>query len=112
MRLERLVHDEVLAGGRRCFFVVDGDRLRGVFTLSDVKAIPRKRWSVTPVEQVMTPVAKLASVTPRDDLLIALRAMDETGVGQLPVVDDGALIGAVGREQVLRYIAARAGLGV
>ena len=38
--------------------------------------------------------------------------MDETGVGQLPVVADGALVGAVGREQVLRYIAARAELGV
>ena len=112
MRLERLVHDEVLAGGRRCFFVVDADRLRGLLTLGDIRAIPRERWSVTPVEQVMTPLAKLASVTPRDDLLVALRAMDETGVGQLPVVDDAALVGAVGREQVLRYIAARAELGV
>lgn len=112
MSLERLVHDEVLAAGRRCFFVVDADRLRGVLTLGDVKAIPRERWSVTPVEQAMTPLAKLASVTPRDDLLVALRTMDETGVGQLPVVEDGKLVGAVGREQVLRYIAARAELGV
>ncbi len=112
MRLERLVHDEVLAAGRRCFFVVDADRLRGMLTLSDVKAIPRERWSMTPVEEVMTPLAKLATVTSRDDLLVALRAMDETGVGQLPVVEDDKLVGAVGREQVLRYIAARAELGV
>jgi predicted transcriptional regulator len=112
LSLERLVHDEVLAAGRRCFFVVDADRLRGVFTLSDVKAISRERWSVTPVEQVMTPVAKLASVTPRDDLLVALQAMDEADVAQLPVIENGELIGAVGREQVLRYIAARAELGV
>jgi Mg/Co/Ni transporter MgtE len=112
LSLERLVHDEVLAGGRRCFFVVDADRLRGVLTLGDVKAIPRERWGQTPVQQVMTPVAELRSVTPRDDLLVALRAMDEADVAQLPVMEDGALIGAVGREHVLRYIAARAELGV
>jgi Zn-dependent protease/CBS domain-containing protein len=112
LSLERLVQDEVLGAGRRCFFVVDADRLRGVLTLGDVKAIPRDRWSLTPVEQVMTPVAKLRSVTPRDDLLVALRSMDEADVAQLPVMEDGELIGAVGREEVLRYIAARAELGV
>jgi CBS domain-containing protein len=112
LSLERLVHDEVLAAGRRCFFVVDAGRLRGVLTLGDVKAIPRDRWSLTPVEQVMTPVAKLRSVTPRDDLRVALRSMDEADVAQLPVMEDGELIGAVGREEILRYIAARAELGV
>jgi predicted transcriptional regulator len=60
----------------------------------------------------MTGVAKLATVTPGDELLVAVRAMDETGAGQLPVLEDGRLVGAVGREQVLRYIAARAELGV
>jgi predicted transcriptional regulator len=38
--------------------------------------------------------------------------MDEADVAQLPVLEDGRLIGAVGREQVLRYIAARSELGV
>ena len=67
---------------------------------------------VTPVEQAMTPVAKLASVTPRDEQIVARRAMDEADVAQVPVIQDGELIGAVGREQVLRYIAARAERGV
>jgi Zn-dependent protease len=109
--LERLVRDEVLGAGRRCFFVVDAGRLRGIVTLGDVKSVPREQWSRTPVEQVMTPVARLRGVTPRDDLLAALRSMDEADVAQLPVTEDGELLGAIGREQVLRYIATRAELG-
>jgi hypothetical protein len=60
----------------------------------------------------MTPVAKLRTVTTRDDLRVTLRAMDEANVAQLPVMENGELIGAVGREEVLRDIArTRRGLG-
>jgi Zn-dependent protease len=112
LKLDQLVDTEVLGAGRRCFFVVDHDRLSGLLTLADIKGIPRERWSVTSVQDAMTPLVKLRSVGSRDDALTALRTMDEADVAQLPVLEDGRLIGAVGREQVLRYIAARSELGV
>jgi Zn-dependent protease len=110
--LDRVVQDEVLGAGRRCFFVVDDGRLRGVLTLADIKGVPRERWSRTPVENAMTPAEKLSTLRPEDDLLAALRSMDEADVAQLPVVEGGELCGALGREQVLRYVSARAELGV
>jgi predicted transcriptional regulator len=60
----------------------------------------------------MTPVEKLRVIRPEDDLLVALRSIDETSVAQLPVISGGELLGAVGRVQILRYLSARAELGM
>jgi Zn-dependent protease/CBS domain-containing protein len=110
--LDRLVQDQVLGAGRRCFLVTEDGRLRGLLTLHEVKAVPRERWSGTRVEEVMTPLERLAAVGPDDDLFGALERMDDADVAQLPVVTGGELVGLIGREQILRYIRARAELGV
>jgi Zn-dependent protease/CBS domain-containing protein len=110
--LERLVREEVLGAGRRCFVVTDDGHLGGLLTLHEVKAVPRERWSEVTVGEVLTPAEKLAVVAPADDLAGALQKMDDANVAQLPVVDDGQLVGMVGREQILHYLRIRAELGV
>ena len=110
--LERLVQDEVLGAGRRCFLVTDAGRLVGLVTLHDVRAVPRERWGDVTIAQAMTPAAKLTTVEPGDSLLVALERMDGAGVAQLPVVDGEALRGLIAREHVLRYVSARAELGM
>jgi Zn-dependent protease len=112
MLLDKLVHDEVLGAGQRCFLVTEDGRLRGLLTLHEVKAVPRDRWAAVPVEDVMTPREKLRAVAPTDDLLGALTQLDDAGVAQLPVLDGDQLVGTIGREQILHYIRARAELGV
>jgi Zn-dependent protease/CBS domain-containing protein len=112
MLLDKLVHDEVLGAGQRCFLVTEDGRLRGLLTLHEVKAVPRDRWAAVPVEDVMTPREKLRAVAPTDDLLGALTQLDDAGVAQLPVLDGDQLMGTIGREQILHYIRARAELGV
>jgi Zn-dependent protease/CBS domain-containing protein len=110
--LERLVHDEVLGAGQRCFLVTDGGRLVGLVSLRDVRAVPRERWPSVTIAQAMTPAAKLTTVTPGESLLVALERMDEADVAQLPVVEGEALRGLIAREHVVRYVSARAELGV
>ena len=55
--------------------------------------------------------ADVIAVRPEDDLLAAMQRMDDAGVGQLPVVSGGTLVGMVSREQLLRYLRARTELG-
>lgn len=110
--LDRLVHEEVLAAGRRCFVVTDGGRLRGLLTLHEVKAVPRERWEAVRAGEVMTPAERLATADPGEDLLAALGRMDDAGVAQLPVVSHGALVGLISREQVLHYVRVRSELGM
>jgi CBS domain-containing protein len=110
--LERLVREEVLGSGRRCFVITDDGHLAGLLTLHGIKAVPRQRWGEVRVEDVLTPADKVTTVGPDDALHTALEKMDDAEVAQVPVVEHGELVGMLGREQVLHYIRTRAELGV
>jgi Zn-dependent protease len=110
--LERLVNEEVLGAGRRCFVVLDDGTLAGLLTLHEIKAVPRERWSTVTVADVLVPADRLTTVGPDDHLLAALEKLDDARVAQVPVVSGGRLMGMLGRDQILRYIRARAELAV
>ncbi len=44
LSIDRLVHDEILGAGRRCFVVTNNGHLQGLLSLAEVKAVPRERW--------------------------------------------------------------------
>ncbi len=112
LTLDRLVQEEVLGTGRRCFVVAEDGRLRGLLTLNEVKGVPRERWDRAKVEEVMQPVQALSVVGPEEDLLKVLEKMDDAKVAQLPVVGNGHWLGMIDREHILHYMRVRAELGV
>jgi CBS domain-containing protein len=112
LTLERLVSEEVLGAGRRCFVVAEDGKLRGLLTLHEVKGVPRDRWDRVTVDEVMQPAKALATVGAEENLLKALEQMDDANVAQLPVVDDGQWLGMLDRERIVHYMRVRAELGV
>jgi Zn-dependent protease/CBS domain-containing protein len=110
--LERIVREEVLGAGRRCFTVTEGGRLTGLLTLHEIKAVPQERWAAVTAGDVMTPAEKVTAVEPKADLLTALKKMDDANVAQMPVLAGGELVGMIGREQILHYVRVRGELGV
>ena len=60
----------------------------------------------------MTPFDEMKAVSPDDDLFIVMQQMTEEGVNQLPVVEDGQLMGMVARDNLVSFINARSELGV
>ena len=109
--LDRLVEEEVLARGHRCFFVASDGHLDGLLTLHEVRAVPRASWANVTAAEVMRASRDLVTARPEDDLLTTMQRMDDAGVAQLPVVSGGALLGMVSREQLVHYVRARAELG-
>ncbi|MBI2908841.1 MAG: site-2 protease family protein [Chloroflexi bacterium] len=107
-----LVYEQILPGGRRCFLVTDDARLSGFITLHNLREVPQDRWSVTSVAEAMTPVGRLKTVAPDDEAFTVLERMDGEDVNQMPVVEDGKVIGMIGRDNVLRFLRTRAELGV
>lgn len=99
------VEHRVLRTGGRCYLVLDGGAFRGLVTLHEVKGLPRERWAETPVEQIMVPYYAVRSVSPSATLLEALEIMDEGGFGQLPVSEEGRVIGLLTREDALKMVA-------
>ena len=110
--LDRVVHEEVLGAGRRCFVVTEAGRMVGLLTLHEIKAVPKERWATVTAGEVMTPAEKLTAVGPKTDLLAALEKMDDANVAQMPVMEAGGLVGMIAREQVLHYVRLRAELGM
>jgi len=97
-----LVDQVVLPSGRRCFPVMEEDRLHGLLTLNRIKQVPRQQWPTIRVEEVMIPKAELETVKPDDALAEVFERMTSEDLNQFPVVDEagGGLLGLVARDNV------------
>jgi CBS domain-containing protein len=60
----------------------------------------------------MTPVEKLQVAHPDQDIMSVLEQMDESNINQMPVVNEGRIIGLVVRENVFRFLHTRSRLGI
>ncbi len=110
--LQKLVDELLLPRGWRSAFVMQVDQLAGLITLSDIRHIPREEWAQTPVGLAMTPVERLHAVSPQQSLNEVLPLMVARDVNQLPVVQDGRLVGVLSREDIVRFLEIRRGLGL
>lgn len=102
LAIEHILKPSILSQGHRSFFVNNEDgAIRGMFTLTDVARIPRDNWRYTLAEQIMAPVDRLVTVPADADLLAALETLEEANVKQAPVVENGAIVGLLSREQIV-----------
>lgn len=92
----------VVERGFRGMPVVDGEKVTGIVTVSDLQRVPRERMAETPIKDVMTLNPLVAH--PDDTLLAVLETMTNHGIGRLPVVSkvSGNLVGIVTRTDVIR----------
>jgi Zn-dependent protease/CBS domain-containing protein len=110
--LERLVNENILTSGRRCFPVASGSHVEGLMTLHNVRAVPREQWATETVREAMTPLDKLKSVHPDEELSSVFRILTENDINQVPVVQDSQIVGMITRENLLNFVNIRSGLGV
>jgi Zn-dependent protease len=87
--------DSVLPMHRQVAFPVARDqRLHGMLSLEDLKALPRERWHLTRARDVMRPIAPRFFVEPNATLDYARELMKRNGIGSLAVVGkNGELVG-------------------
>ncbi len=99
------LEDGVEAGSHpRCFLVLNGASLEGILAWEQVTAVARELWDQTRIEALMTPLAALRWVRPQQGVVHILEAMDREGIPQVPVVDNGRLLGVLGRAEVYHFL--------
>ena len=108
--LRTLVDEHLLRTGNRCFIIEDHERIAGLITAHEIKAIARNRWPYTTVDEVMRPVEKLHTVRPEASAAEALEIMARDDVNQLPVIRNGHLEGMISRRHILQVLQTRAEL--
>ena len=108
-----LVSKHVLHSGLRTLWVVDpaSERLLGIATLRELASLPHEARATARIDSVMLPAERTTSVSPRDTALVGLQRLAAAGVNQLPVLDDGRLVGALTRERLLGLLQAGLWLG-
>ena len=96
--------DHVFGGGGRAFIVNRGDDAAGLITLHRLRAVPQSQWGSTTSDQIMIPLAQLKTSNPKTELGAALTQMDREGVNQLPVMNDGHIVGMLSREDLVTFL--------
>jgi len=108
--VEKLVNDLVLPTGKRCFIVSRDSRLQGMVTLQEIKDVPQAERAARTVGEIMKPVEKLKSVGPNEDLSTVMRILTEQNINQVPVMENGKLVGMIARDNLLNFISLKEGV--
>lgn len=99
--LQQVVDEHMLARGERAVVVANDGSVRGILTVSDIQKIPRNLWVSTPVQQTMTPREKVMTVSADTKAMDVLRLVSEHRFHQVPVLEEGRMIGLVTRRELL-----------
>jgi len=112
LNLTELVQQHVLPTGRSCFLISWGADLEGMVTLQQIKKVPRDRWAITSVQDIMTPASKLKVAYADQDILSVLQEMNGESANHIPVMEAGKVIGIINREDIARFLRTRADFGI
>lgn len=110
LTLRDLVHRYIMSQGFRFFLVIESQGLQGVLTMSEVGRVPQERWDSVSVGDVMIDLERVVKVSPQEGAATVLDRMEEMDIGQVPVVEDGQVLGTVRRDRLLSFIRTRAEL--
>lgn len=102
--LDEVVEQHLLARGTRAWPVLENERLLGLLTFDDLRRVGREQWSSTQVRDIMVESAALVTLGPDQAGFQALSALSKHAINQMPVLDNGRLVGMVHRQDILRWL--------
>lgn len=104
LSIASLVEDYILARGQRGFPVMEGGNLIGMISFDDVRRISQDQWHASRVMDLMTSREALLTLEADEDSFDALARLSTANVNQMPVLQQGKLVGLLRREDVLRWL--------
>jgi len=110
--VDHFVHDYLLRHDYSMYPVVEGDVVKGVVGIAEVRKLPKDRWESTPVSDIAYPVDEERKVRKEDDAWQALTQLMTTDGSRLLVMDNGHLDGMVTRENLFHLVQTKMRLGV
>ncbi len=109
--LSQVAEHYFLAEGRRCLPVMEDGVFVGLLTIHGMKEFRREEWGHRAAREAMIPRSRLRTTHPSAGLAEALQQMAEDGVNQLPVLQDGEIVGLLTRENIATFLKLKAELG-
>ncbi len=104
LTISTLVYEHVMGTDEQAFPVVENDQMIGLVCLEDIRRVPRDQWDHLTVGDIMTRAGQLDVVAAREDASEALEKLTRRDVRQIPVVDNGHLVGLLRRRDILKWL--------
>jgi CBS domain-containing protein len=105
---QELIDRYFMASDQRAFPVDAADgRFLGLVCFDDVRRLAQDRRENTRAGELMTDAARLATLPPDAEAERALEQMARRNVDQIPVLEDGRLLGLVRRRDIVKWLALR-----
>jgi Zn-dependent protease len=82
--------------------VMEGGKMAGIVTLTDVSRVPVEARATTPIKDVMT--RKVITLKPDDDAFTALQKLSTNKIGRLVVMEGDRIVGIVSRTDMLKAL--------
>ncbi len=102
--LNTIREDPLLRPGEPSAVVKSGGHVLGLLSPRSFEEVPRAKWPTTPVAQVMIPLSRIKCVRPDTNLEAALAEMERDGLQQLPVMEDGQVVGMLTRSNLISFL--------
>lgn len=102
--LQVVVDDYMVGQGERAVMVANGGAVLGILTVTDVRRVPRSEWRNTPAQAAMTPRERVITVVATTPAVEVLVLLGEKRLNQVPVLEDGRMIGLVTRREILERL--------
>jgi len=102
--ITEFIENELLVRHRRFFIVEHMGTYVGLLTIHDVNKVPKEKWDETTVAEIMKPIEQVKTVDVNLPLVDALKEMDMEGVNQLPVTENGEIVGVLTRESLISLL--------
>lgn len=109
--VDQLVRDIFRKQQGRAVPVCMEGKLVGIVTITDIKKVPQIKWVETPVIEIMTS-EPLYSVTPEDNLNVAMVMIAKNDINQVLINDEGKCGGLLSRADIIRLIQMNRELGI
>jgi len=94
------------------FPVFNRDEFVGMASLDGVKTVSKELWGFKQVRDIMTPAELVPFLRPADEAADALSRMLSSDLEQMPVMENGHLLGIVSRRDILNLFKIKSDLGV
>ncbi len=84
--------------------MVSDGTLLGMVSIHDVKQISREDWKEVNVNKILDSKIIGFCVRPDEDATNAMSRMIKNGLGRVPVIDNGKLIGIVSNRDIMQIL--------
>ena len=102
--IQEIVDNHFIGANRRCLLVKENNSIVGFLTPNQINSVPGAERNIRTIKEVMVPESNIIKINAGSQLLDALKLMDENGIAQMPVVEEGNYTGILSRDSIIKFM--------